>query len=229
MFENKMPRYEILSQDAMASLEAGLATPDDRGRRRVHARRRPRAFPQGRAEGRRQDGLPRSGVRARPGRQSAQGIRRPGPQPGQQRAHRRQHDGVQRRLRSPVRPRRCRTPRRDDGRLPKLHEAGAGLRGARLGRRHHLRAVRHTARLPAPRHDLRAADPDRQDLHGQCRHRRERPRHHRDGRDPVRRSRGDRGDTGLDLADQLQFTAAVGRPHVGVACSSTARPASPSC
>ena len=95
-------------------------------------------------------------------------------------------------------------------------EAGAGLCGARLGRRHHLRAVRHPARLAPPRHDLRAADPDRQDLHGQCRHRRERPRHHRDGRDHVRRPRGHREDTRLDLADQLQLPAPVGRPHAGV-------------
>ena len=38
---------------------------------------------------------------------------------------------------------------------------------ARLGRRRDLRAERHAARQPPPRHDLRAADADRQDLHGQ--------------------------------------------------------------
>ena len=43
------------------------------------------------------------------------------------------------------------------------------LLGARLGRRRDLRAQRHPARQPAPRHDLRAADADRQDLHGQRR------------------------------------------------------------
>ena len=40
-----------------------------------------------------------------------------------------------------------------------------------------------------PRHDLRAADADRQGLHGQRGLRRQRPRHHRDELDPVRRPR----------------------------------------
>ena len=62
----------------------------------------------------------------------------------------------------------------DDGRLPQLLPAGPELRGARLrGRRGH-RAQRHPARQPPPRHDLRAADADRQDLHGQRRLRRQR-------------------------------------------------------
>ena len=38
---------------------------------------------------------------------------------------------------------------------------------AGLGRRRDLRAERRAAGLPAPGHDLRAADRDRQDLHGQ--------------------------------------------------------------
>ena len=37
-------------------------------------------------------------------------------------------------------------------------------------------------------------------------------RHDRDGRDPLRRPRGDREDPGVDLADQLQLAAALGRP-----------------
>ena len=41
---------------------------------------------------------------------------------------------------------------------------------------------------------------------------RQRRRHHRDGLDPVRRARRDRADAGLDLADQLQLAAALGRP-----------------
>ncbi len=93
-----------------------------------------------------------------------------------------------------------------------VHQARAGLPGARLGRRGDLRAQRHPARLPPPRHDVRAADADRQDLHGQRRVRRQRPRHDRDGRDHVRRPRRHRADAGQHLADQLQLAAALGRP-----------------
>ena len=50
------------------------------------------------------------------------------------------------------------------------------LRRPRLGRRRGQRAQRHAARQPAPRHDLRAADADRQVLHGQRRLRRPTPR-----------------------------------------------------
>ena len=42
-------------------------------------------------------------------------------------------------------------------------------------------------------------------------------RHHRDGRDPLRRPGGDREDAGVDLADQLQLAAALGRPDARVA------------
>ena len=49
-------------------------------------------------------------------------------------------------------------------------------------------------------------------VHGQRRLRGQRRRHDRDGRDPVRRARRHRGEAGVDLADQLQLAAAVGRP-----------------
>ena len=55
-------------------------------------------------------------------------------------------------------------------------QAGAELLGHRLGRRGDLRAGGHAAGLAAPGHDLRAADGHRQDLHGQRGVRRERPR-----------------------------------------------------
>ena len=87
------------------------------------------------------------------------------------------------------------------------------FRRARLRRRRDLRAERRPARLAAPRHDTRAADADRQDLHGQRRLRPERARHDRDELDPVRRPRCDRADAGHHLADQLQLAAALGRPH----------------
>ena len=45
MFTNRMPRYEVLSPDAMATLDKGWQA-DDRDRRRVHGRPRARAVPQ---------------------------------------------------------------------------------------------------------------------------------------------------------------------------------------
>ena len=100
--------------------------------------------------------------------------------------------------------------------------------GARLRRRRHLRAQRHPARQPPPRHDLRAADADRQGLHGQRGLRGQRRGHPRDELDPVRLPRGDRGDARHDLADQLQLAAALGRPDARGAVR-VLRPASPSC
>ena len=43
----------------------------------------------------------------------------------------------------------------------------------------------------------------------------ERRRHDQDDRDPVRRPDGDRGHPGYHFADQLQLTAALGRPDAG--------------
>ena len=174
----------------------GLAAADERDRRRVHGRPRARPVPQGGPAGRGQDGLPRPRLRARAGREGAAGVRPPGPQPRQQRAHRRRLDGVRRRLRAAVRARGRRTPRGHDGRLPQLRAARPELRGAGLRGRRGQRAQRHPARQPPPRHGLRAADADRQALHGQRGLRRQRPRHHRDDRDPVRLPRGHRGDAG---------------------------------
>ena len=109
--------------------------------------------------------------------------------------------------------------RRDghDGGLPQLRAARAELPGARLRRGRGHRAQRHPARQPSPRHGLRAADTHRQDLHGQRRLGRQRRRHHRDDRDPVRVARDDRGDAGDHLADQLQLATALGRPDARVA------------
>ena len=61
-------------------------------------------------------------------------------------------------------------------------------------RRHDLRAERHAARLPPPGHGVRAADADRQAVHGLGHLRPERRGHDPHERDPVRRARGDRGD-----------------------------------
>ena len=53
--------------------------------------------------------------------------------------------------------------------------------------------------------------------------------HHRDERDPLRRPRGDRRDAGADLADQLQLAAALGRADAGVAVRVHRSPASRAC
>ena len=229
MFRNQMPRYEVLSEEAMATLdrgwrrlmtEIGVEFMDDRALDLFRA---------GRSAGGGQHGLPRPRLRAGAGRQGAARVRPPGAQPRAQRAHRRRLDGVQRGLRPAVRPRGRRTPRRHDGRLPQLHPAGPELRGARLGRRRGQRAQRHPAGQPPPRHDLRAADADRQGLHGQRGLRRQRRGHHRDDRDPLRLAGVDRGDAGADLADQLQLAAALGRPDARGAVRVLRRPTSPSC
>ena len=194
-----------------------LAPAGHRDRRGVRQRARAGAVPRGGPARRGADGLPRPGVRPRAGGEGAARVRRAGAQPGQQRAHRRRLDGLRRRLRPALRARGRRPARRDDERLRAVRQAGAELRGARLRRRRGLRAQRHAARLAAPRHDARAADADRQDLHGQRGLRRQRPRHHRDGGDPLRRPGGHREDAGVDLADQLQLAAALGRADDRVA------------
>ena len=196
MFVNRMPRYEILSEDAMATLdkgwrrlmsEIGVEFMDDR------------ALDLFRKAGQRVEDktvfLDPDFVLEQVAK-APQRVRPPGPQPRQQRAHRRRLDGVRRGLRPAVRARGRRTPRGHDGRLPQLRAARPELRGPGLGGRRGQRAQRHPARQPAPRHGLRAADADRQALHGQRRLRGQRPRHHRDDRDPVRLPRGHRGDAG---------------------------------
>ena len=164
----------------------GLAQADDRDRRRVHGRPRARAVPQGRAAGGGQHRVPRPRLRPGAGREGAARVRRAGAQSRTQHPHRRELDGVRRGLRAAVRPSGRGPPRRDHGRLPELHQAGPDLSGPRLRGRRHLRAQRHAARQPPPRHDLRAADADRQGLHGQRGVGRQRRGHPRDELDPVR-------------------------------------------
>ena len=217
MFRNRMPRYEVLSEDAMATLdkgwrrlmtEIGVEFMDDR------------ALDLFRQAGQRVEDKT---VFLDPDFVLEQVAKAPrefdlqARNPANSRAHRRRLDGLRRGLRAAVRARGRRTPRRHHGRLPQLRPARPELRGARLRRWRGQRAQRHPARQPAPRHGLRAADADRQDLHGQRRLGRQRRRHDRDDRDPVRLPRGDRGDAGDHLADQLQLAAALGRPDARVA------------
>ena len=225
MFVNAMPRYEILSEDAMATL--------DRGWRRIVAELGiefllPEAVELLRAAGQivEDDNRVRfdpefilEQVAKAPAR-----VRPAGAQPRPRRPHRRRPHGVRARLRLPVHPRRRRPPRRQDGRLREPRAARADLPRARLTGRHDLRARGQAAGLSPPRHGVRAADALRQALHGLGHVGAQRGRHDRDGRDPLRRPRGDRANAGVDLADQRQLPAALRRPHARLRCSSTARP-----
>ncbi len=226
MFVNAMPRYEILSEDAMAGARQGW--------RRIVSELGiefllPEAVELLRAAGQiveddnRVDLRPR--VHPRAGRQGAARVRAAGPQPRQHRPHRRRPHGVRARLRLPVHPRGRRPPRRQDGRLREPGPAGPGVPRARLARRDDLRARGPAAGLAPPRHGVRAADAVGQAVHGLGHLGAERRRHDPDGRDPVRRPRGDRARAGVDLADQRQLAAALRRPDARRDVRVRARPA----
>ena len=186
MFVNKLPRYEILSPDAVETLERGW-------KRIVSELGVEFLLPEavelfakaGHADGGRLR-LAGPGLHPRAGGQGAAQLRRAGAQSGQQRAHRRRPHGVLVGLRPAVRAPGRRAPRRDDGRLPQLREARALVPRARHDRRHDRRAERHAARLAPPRHGARAADALGQGLHGLGDVRPERGRHDAHDRDPAR-------------------------------------------
>ena len=175
MFRNTMPRYEILSEDAMAKLDAGWRRLVTEIGVEFMSERALDAVPRGRPAGRgaRRSSSTPSSCSSRSPRRRASSTCRP--------ATRRNtiHIGGDSMAFGAVYGppfvregdvRRDATM--DDFRnFTKLAQS---LRRARLGRRRDLRAQRHAARLAAPRHDLRAADADRQDLHGQRRLRRQR-------------------------------------------------------
>ena len=215
MFVNRMPRYEILSEDAVATLDGGwrrivselgieFLLPGGGGRVRA-----------GRPAGRRPAGQARPRLRARAGREGAARVRRAGAEPGALDPHRRRPHVVRLGVRAAVRPRRRRAAQCLDGGLRELLQALADVPAARLGGRDDRRARGHAARLAPPGHGARAADPDRQALHGLGHVGREREGHDRDGRAPLRWPRGDRGPAGLDLADQRQLAAPLRRPDAG--------------
>ena len=155
----------------------GVAQAGLRDRRGVRIGPRVGTVPPGGAEGRGQRRPLRPRLPAGAGGEGAPLVRRAGPQPREHRAHRRRRDGVRRRVRPALRARRRGAPRRQDGRLPQLRPPRAEFLRDGFGGRHRLRARGHAARLPPPRHDLRAADAHRQDLHGQRRLGRERAGH----------------------------------------------------
>ena len=85
MFRNQMPRYEILSEDAMAVLDKGWRRLVSEIGVEFMSDRALDLFRDGRPEGRGQQRLLRPGLPARAGGQGAARVRRPGPQPGEHR------------------------------------------------------------------------------------------------------------------------------------------------
>ena len=223
MFVNQSPRYEILSEESLAVL--------DRGWRRIVSELGVEFTMPEAVELFAQAGMKTEGdnvwldpefvmEQVREGAVHVPGAR---PQPGQLGHDRRPEHGVRLGLRAAVRPRRRRPPHRHAARLPPVLPALAVVPAARLRRRHDLRAGRRAARLAPPRHGAGAGDADRQVLHGLGDVRPERDRHDPDGRDRVRRPRGDRARSGDDLADQRQLAAALRRADAGGAVRVRAR------
>ena len=192
MFVNRMPRYEILSEDAVATLDGGW--------RRIVTELGiefllPEAVDAFAQAGQEVDGKL---VKLDPDFVLEQVAKAPREFDVQARNPEHSihiggdHMVVRLGLRAAVRARGRGAPRGDDGRLRELLQALAGLPAARLAGRDDLRAERHAARLAPPGHGLRAADAVGQAVHGLGHLGREREGHDRDGRDPVRRPRGDR-------------------------------------
>ena len=213
MFRNRMPRYEVLSEDAMATLdqgwrrlmtEIGVEFMDDR------------ALDLFRKAGQRVEdkhGLPRPRLRARAGRQGAAAsstsrpatprtactsavTRWPSARSTGRRSSARATYAATARWRtsatSPGSPRASRCSTRAGGVVNEPNDTPLDSR--------HLDMVYALQTLT-----------DKIYM-GNVVSRRQRRRHHRDDRDPLRLARGDRGDAGDHLADQLQLPAALGRP-----------------
>ena len=231
MFVNPMPRYEILSEDAMATL--------DRGWRR---HRSPRSASSSWTTA-------RSSCSAAPARRSRADTSSSTPTSCSSRSRRRRASSTSRRATRRTRVHiggdtwpsarvygppfvregdvRRDATMEDFRNFTRLAQSFAELDSAGGV---DLRAQRHPARLAAPRHDLRAADADRQDLHGQRRVRASTPRDTIamseilfGGREAIEQT------PAIDLADQLQLAAALGRPDARRAVRVRRARTSPSC
>ena len=144
MFRNTMPRYEILSEEAMAVLDSGWRRLVSEIGVEFLSDRALDLFRAAGPEGRGPERHARSRLRARAGGQGPAGVRRPGPQPGELCAHRWRHDGLLRRVRAAVRARGRGAPGRHAGRLPQLRPPGPVVQRARQRRGCDLRAERRT-------------------------------------------------------------------------------------
>ena len=217
MFVNSMPRYEILSEDAMDVIDRGwrrlvseigieFLLPEAvdllvKAGQTLEDENRIRFDPEFILEQ----------VAKAPAR-----VRPPGPQPGQHRRTSAATTWCSRRSTAAPFIREGDTRRdakmADFENLVKLSQT---FDRARLAGRHDLRARGPPARLAPPRHGVRAPDPVGQAVHGLGDQRPERGGHDKDGRDPVRRPRGARARPGVDQPDQRQLAAALRRPHAG--------------
>ena len=218
MFVNRMPRYEILSEDAMATLETGLAPADDRDRRRVHGRPGARPVPPGGPEGRgqrRSSSTPTSCSSRSPRRRSEFDLQARNP------ANSVHIGGDSMAFGAVYGP-------------PFVREGDVRRDGTMEDFRNFSRLAQSFAVLDSAggvvnepndtpldsRHlDMVYALQTLTDkiYMGNVVSGRQRRGHDRDDRDPVRLARGDRGDAGDHLADQLQLAAALGRPDARVA------------
>ena len=213
MFRNTMPRYEVLSEDAMATLDAGwrrLVTEIG-----VEFIERPgaRPVPRGRPEGRgpaRSSSTPTSCSSRSPRRRASSTSRRATPSTTSTSAATRWRSARSTARRSSARATYAATRRwttsatspSSPRRFPVLDSAGGvicepndtPLDSRHLDMTYALQTLTDKIYMGNVVSGVNAA------------------RHHRDDRDPVRRPRGDRADAGDDLADQLQLAAALGRP-----------------
>ena len=188
VFVNRMPRYDVLSEEAMATLEGGW-------RRLVSRDRDPVRLPQAHSGSvrRARTSCDEGVVRFDPDflleqvGEGARRVRRPGAQPGPRHRLRGRPHGVRRRGRRAVRARRRPAARWDAGRPRAVRAARARLRRDRHHRADPVRAHRPAARLAPPRHGVRAADADGQGADVGAVRRRQDARLARDDGDRLRR------------------------------------------
>ena len=212
MFVNEMPRYEILSEEAMSTLDGGwrrivselgvefvLPEAVEYFERRASASRATRSS------------STRSSCSSRwPRRRASSSCRRATPSTASTSAATAWPSPASTDRRSCARATSAATRRWPTSRTS-CGSASRSPRSTRPAARR--RAGGHPARLAPPRHGLRAPDALGQALHGLGDLGRERARHDRDGEIAFGGERGARAGARLDLADQLQLAAALGRPH----------------
>ena len=230
MFVNAMPRYEILSEDAMAHARPGLAADRLRARDRVPAARGGRAAARRRPDRRGREPRPlRPRVHPRAGRQGAaasSSSRRATPRTRRTSAATTWCSRPSTAARSSARATSAATPRWPTSRtscgsrssFPELDSPGGTIcepEDRPLDSRHLDMVFALQTLSDKPYMGSVTSGPNAADTI-------------RDGRDPVRRPRGDRARAGVDLADQRQLAAALRRPDAGGDVRVRARPTRPS-
>ena len=215
MFRNAMPRYEILSEDAMATLDAGWRRLVSEIGVEFGDARALELFRQAGQKVEDATIVPvRPRLRARAGRQGARDVRRAGPQPREHRPHRRRRtwrSAPSTARRSCARARCAGTPRWTTSATSPASPRASPCSTRRAG----SICEPNDTPLDSRHLDMTYALQTLTDkiYMGNVVSGRERRGHPRDDRDPVRRPGDDRADARDHLADQLQLPAALGRPH----------------